>query len=376
MDFTGFDFNDAKQRQKANEQLKSFVGSATGANADDVIRGFSGYESIGRAGGSQDESTFKSNIWSALNPGQSGWENGNFTDAYKNFDIAPFKGSYDAWSSYNSGNMAATQSAIKQVELQKKNLPVAQGGYKQPSQWTSEQESTLLNSIGYSGAPSEAVAYFNQNPAKYQQYLTSRKAADPTFSYDLDLNPNVGGAQSISPEINKYLGSMIGYYGDVGGGQLGSGMQGVDYLNYVTPEMRENYINTRKIFEPDYAWGGGQTATPQSTAPVSPPAPAPAYQRPAAAALPAGLQWLKDYTDQQKRSAIATQGLYGTGADRSANDYYLNLLQQSVVNDFGGVNEDGLDNLLPIEGSYLQYLNIPYGSGDEFLTGLGRYYAQ
>lgn len=130
--------------------------------------------------------------------------------------------------------------------------------------------------------------------------------------------------------------------------------------------------------QPDYVWGGGGTSNPSTPSSGSPipfwsggqSAPHP-YQMPDRMALPSGLAWLQDYTDQQRRSSLATRGLYGAGNDKTGEDYYLNLLQQNLMGS-GGLNES---DLLPIEGNYLQYLNIPYGSTDDFLTGLGRRFA-
>lgn len=194
-DFSGYDFNDATQRQKANDQLKGFVSSNNpgGYNADAILRGFSGYQS----GGRYDDPTFKQTLWNAVNPGQASWENGGFTDAYNSFDVTPYKGTYDAWKNYNAGNMAATNSAIATVENQKKTMPVAQGGYMQPP--------APATNMGFSAAPAGGSPIGTGQPVN--------NAYTPTMNGNKAVAPS-----NFTQQDYQAVARMGGYTGDMGGG--------------------------------------------------------------------------------------------------------------------------------------------------------------
>lgn len=99
----------------------------------------------------------------------------------------------------------------------------------------------------------------------------------------------------------------------------------------------------------------------------------PTLTRPDAMELPSQLSALQGLSDQQQLSSIATDALYGAGADNQARDYFLNLLQRNVMNDQG--QAQGFEDQLPIVRNYLQQLGLPIGSTQEFLQGLARYRA-
>lgn len=99
----------------------------------------------------------------------------------------------------------------------------------------------------------------------------------------------------------------------------------------------------------------------------------PTLNRPEQMALPGQLSALQGLSDQQQRTAIATDALYGAGADPESRNYYLNNLQRTLMNDQG--QAQGFENLLPIERNFLQSLGLPIGNQQDFLSGLARYYA-
>lgn len=295
--------------------------------------------------------------------------------------------------------------------------------------WSPSANQSLGNSLGYTGEYGSGGFdnYLKDNPAKYYDYITTREASDPGYQPNLGFNSN----------INTYLGNQIGYSGDVGGGQLGSGERGVDVLSGANAApYRSQYEKMRQVFQPGYQWQGhdvgptdfneqaylannpkvaqmvasgeftsglqhylqegqaqGLNYTEQQpawmtqyqqmmdnytaqlnqlmnpTAASTTPADTALPARPDEMAAPSYLT--NDFTgmnDKQKRSHIATEALYGTGADQGLENYYLNLLQRSIEDDSGNVTNW---DLLPIETQFLSYMGLPITSGNDFLRGMG-----
>ena len=230
----------------------------------------------------------------------------------------------------------------------------------------------LKRGVGFQGGfdnPQEWQNYAKENPGAYGQYLQQGRT-NPNFKPNIDFNPAQAGVQTYGPQIEKYIGNQLGYYGD---NLMGSGFLNED-------QNMKAYTQMRQIFEPDYQGTQPQAqntdfldqlrtllSNTQTTPTTSTTA-----SRPDAMQLPDSLRALQGLTEGQQRSAIATDALYGLGADQGARNYYLNMLQRSLVDDQGNV---GAFDVLPIESNYLQSLGLPISSAQDFLSGLARLYA-
>ena len=79
--------------------------------------------------------------------------------------------------------------------------------------------------------------------------------------------------------------------------------------------------------------------------------------------------FLQGLDEAQKRSAIATQGVFGGGAGQDETKYYLRDLLDRFQG--GNVKDVGRAGLLPVEGTFLQSQGLPInGSIDAFLRAL------
>lgn len=251
---------------------------------------------------------------------------------------------------------------------------------------TRGQNQQKAKELGYTGDFGNGGfdQYLATNPNKYSDYVGWRRGIDSSYTPHIDMNAAAPGVQSYGAPINKWVGSQIGYFGPVGGGQLGSGGEN-DYLRK-NPNYIDSYEKMRRVFDPSYTYSGPrQQAVTQSERPrdmytpmrfddsnmSSMPSKA-ARTRPAEAALPTSLAELQNLSDIQRRAAISTDALYGRGADKASEDYYLNMLQRAFMNDSGGVQQT---ELLPVESQFLQALGLPFQSGQDFLDAVARRYA-
>lgn len=115
---------------------------------------------------------------------------------------------------------------------------------------------------GYTGGFTDANEFqqwARENPAGYLKYL-EQGGQQAGFTNPVDLDPVTPGQQTWSRDINDYLGTTIGWEGDVGQGQLGSGIEGVDYLS-LNPQYVNQYSTQRKLADPNYNYTS-KTALP------------------------------------------------------------------------------------------------------------------
>lgn len=233
-------------------------------------------------------------------------------------------------------------------------------GNMTPSGLYNAQNQSIKQQVGYKGGfgdPQEWQNWAKQNVGAYGQYLQQGRTASPNFQPVVDFNPAQAGVQTYGPEVEKYIGNNIGYYGD---NLMGSG-----YLNQ--PNNMQAYTQMRQIFDPGYQ--GMQQQQQNYSPPQQPSAPSSPYHQQDLMQLPASLQALQGLSDSQQRSSIATNALYGMGADPDSQQYYLNMLQHGLVDSQGNV---GQMNLLPIESNYLQSLGLPISSSTDFLDAVAR----
>jgi len=73
----------------------------------------------------------------------------------------------------------------------------------------------------------------------------------------------------------------------------------------------------------------------------------------------------------QQVSGLATEGYYGSGLGKDEQNYWLNMVNRRLVDDSGTVDPD-LQELLPIEQSYLSQLGIQ-GRPVDILQGIEKY---
>lgn len=206
--------------------------------------------------------------------------------------------------------------------------------YSEP-RYLSEQVAKYLGYSGEFGAGG-ATSYLQANPNAQSKYNNIYNAL------------NMSGNNSVAPlEDIQYAAQAFGYEPKA---QQVDPYQG--FLDQVTSLLSQAY---------------GQPATQQTTAPSKV-----NYTRPDLPMLPQSLQYLQDMTDLQRRSNIAGEGLYGAGTDRDITNYYLDMLQRGVIGEDGSIGDV---SLLPIETQYLQSLGIDYGTGQDFLDSVARYYA-
>lgn len=93
--------------------------------------------------------------------------------------------------------------------------------------------------------------------------------------------------------------------------------------------------------------------------------PDPGFQSPLG--LPSDLSGMSSFTPQQQLSGIATQGVYGGGASTQDDQYFLNQLNNQLINPtpsgampLGGSNNGyaGISSVSPIENSFLAKLGL------------------
>jgi len=87
---------------------------------------------------------------------------------------------------------------------------------------------------------------------------------------------------------------------------------------------------------------------------------------------PSGLQGLGSLTNQQLSTNVATGGVYGGGAGPDEQDFFLNQINRRLVDDAGAVDQN-LDEINPIENSYLSQLGLGgYGDASSLLEAISK----
>lgn len=112
--------------------------------------------------------------------------------------------------------------------------------------------------------------------------------------------------------------------------------------------------------------GGG--AVQPSTDPATPWSPS----RAPSLGLPQSLSQFGNLDQDQQLSNIANKGVYGGGNGPEESKYFLNLVNNRLVDPGGHVG--GMDQLNPIENSYLAQLGLGgYGNSNDLLKGIQNY---
>lgn len=158
---------------------------------------------------------------------------------------------------------------------------------------------------------------------------------------DLFGGETVGALSPIGSSAGNALGSAN--LGSFLGGALGSNVGG---------QMGEQL-------------GGG--AAPPSTDPTPfNPTRAPSL------GLPQSLSQFGSLDQDQQLSNVANKGVYGGGNSPDESKYFLNLVNNRLVDQTGNVG--GMDQLNPIENSYLAQLGLGgYGNSNDLLKGIQNY---
>jgi hypothetical protein len=87
--------------------------------------------------------------------------------------------------------------------------------------------------------------------------------------------------------------------------------------------------------------------------------------------LPASLSQFGSLSQDQQLSNIATKGVYGGGAGPEESQYFLNLINNRLIDDPGA-----LDKFSPIDNSYLAQLGLGgYSDPTDLLKGISNYRA-
>lgn len=125
-----------------------------------------------------------------------------------------------------------------------------------PSGLTRSANQEAKRKAGYTGGFSDPNEFQNWARTNLGGYLKYIDYADdnPNFTNPVDLDVNKAGQQTFSRDLNRYLGSQVGWSGEVGQGQLGSGIKDVDYLT-LNPQYQEKYSNLRSLAQPGYQYG-------------------------------------------------------------------------------------------------------------------------
>lgn len=176
-----------------------------------------------------------------------------------------------------------------------------------------------------------------------------------------------GGGSFVGSQVaGNVLGDKLGTVGGTLNSGLGSGLGGTA-ANFIGPTLANTTLSSilggnigssvASGLVPDKAKNPmGESAAP---APFKP-SQADAQQ------LPASLAGLSTLTPAQQASNVATGGVYGGGQGPQENSYFLNLINRQMFDDSGNVK--GLDNINPIENSYLKQLGISgYGNSTDLL---------
>lgn len=194
-------------------------------------------------------------------------------------------------------------------------------------------------------------------------------------------NPLAGAAAAAGSGIGSYLGSQFGgsYLNNAGsstnaasGGQTGGPLSSSpsNALSGVSDFGSQSYGDL-------LAGGiggavGGQMASSLVPAQSASTDPAPFKpSRAASMALPGSLAQYGGLSPDQELSGIATKGVYGGGNSPDENKYFLNLINNRLVDQGGNVGNESMN---PIENSYLSQLGLGgYGNNTDLLKGIQNY---
>jgi hypothetical protein len=118
----------------------------------------------------------------------------------------------------------------------------------------------------------------------------------------------------------------------------------------------------------DTLTGGSQesdTSTPSGPAPYSP-------TRDPAMQLPSSLSSFGSLAPEQQTSSLATQGVYGGGLGPQEEDFFSNMINRKLIDESGAVDQN-LDDISPIESSYLSQMGLGgYGNASSLLEMLSK----
>lgn len=117
----------------------------------------------------------------------------------------------------------------------------------------------------------------------------------------------------------------------------------------------------------------GQMIMPMSGAINAPQGPAAfSASRSPQMGLPQSLSQFSNLDPFQQATNIASKGVYGGGQGGDENKYFLNLINRQLVDD--GNNVQGMQNLNPVESSYLSQLGLGgYNNSNDLLKGISQY---
>lgn len=220
--------------------------------------------------------------------------------------------------------------------------------------------------------------------------LTSAAAGAAIGSGVNSLASGDSPTQALLSAGGSYIGSnlagnLIGDLGTVGSAASSALGQGtVDAVSGALPSSLAQGIFNAPISSMIGSTIGGDIASslvPQKNMNISgqtatPVAPEPEAFKPSRAqdkSAPASIVGSGALTPDQYTSGIASQGVYGSGVDNDANDYFLNMINRKLVTDAGQVDTDFAD-ISPIENSYLAKLGLGGAkSPTDLLQAISRY---
>ncbi len=179
-------------------------------------------------------------------------------------------------------------------------------------------------------------------------------------------------AGTVGPQAGGLMSGFSGALAGAGAGMTGAGSALGDALGISsgTVSAASKVLQAASIGS---SLMGGQKQLPQQQALAQqkigdPTSPSP-LTRPDAIARPQGLSPLADFSPEQERSALATQGVNrGLGDEEQA--YYRNLVQRSLIGDGGKINTDNPNFLSPIESQYFSRQGQNTSDVTKFLRGL------
>lgn len=188
-------------------------------------------------------------------------------------------------------------------------------------------------------------------------YLGSKFAAPALNNLGSQVNP-INGSMGGGP-LSTGVGSALSDAGVGGGGMFGNSTFG-DVLGTGLGGILGSKMASSLIQEEQ------KNASPSGPviAPYKP-------QHQPDMATPGSLQQYAGLSPEQTLSGVATKGVYGGGNSPDENKYFLNLVNNRLV-DQGG-NVAGLDRLNPIENSYLAQLGLTGSNSQDLLKSMSNY---
>ncbi len=158
---------------------------------------------------------------------------------------------------------------------------------------------------------------------------------------------------------NYFGGSLLGNAGNVGpGGSVASGLGslgsfGSSVANALPSEiagssmsgLAGNYLGSQLGESVGTSLGGPPKVKTAQESPFAP-------SHKDAGNVPQGLSQFGDLSPDQQTTGIATQGVYGGGVGNDENQYFLNLVNNRLM------DTGNMSSLKPIESSYLDQLGL------------------